>query len=47
MLRILSNRPSEIVFSEKAIPCGEPVERLVFSRLIKNAQMQGARNPEE
>jgi hypothetical protein len=25
----------------------ESVEKLFFSRLIKNAQMQGARNPEE
>jgi hypothetical protein len=25
----------------------EPVEELIFSRLIKNAQMQGARNPKE
>jgi hypothetical protein len=25
----------------------EPVEKLIFLRLIKNAQMQGTRNPEE
>jgi hypothetical protein len=25
----------------------EPVEKLIFFRLVKNAQMQGARNPEE
>jgi hypothetical protein len=25
----------------------EPVEKLILLRLIKNAQMQGARNPEE
>jgi len=25
----------------------ESVEKLIFPRLIKNAQMQGARNPEE
>jgi hypothetical protein len=25
----------------------EPVEKLILFRLIKNAQMQGARNPEE
>jgi hypothetical protein len=25
----------------------EPVEKLIFFRLIKNAQMQGTRNPEE
>jgi hypothetical protein len=25
----------------------EPVEKVIFFRLIKNAQMQGARNPEE
>jgi hypothetical protein len=25
----------------------ELVEKLIFFRLIKNAQMQGARNPEE
>jgi hypothetical protein len=25
----------------------EPVEKLIFFRLIKNAKMQGARNPEE
>jgi hypothetical protein len=25
----------------------QPVEKVIFFRLIKNAQMQGARNPEE
>jgi hypothetical protein len=25
----------------------EPVEKVIFRRLIKNARMQGARNPEE
>jgi hypothetical protein len=25
----------------------DPVEKVIFCRLIKNAQMQGARNPEE
>jgi len=25
----------------------QPVEKVIFFRLIKNAQMQGSRNPEE
>jgi hypothetical protein len=25
----------------------DPVEKVIFCRLIKNAQMQGGRNPEE
>ena len=35
------NPQSEIVNEE------EPIEKLILFRLIKNAQMQGARNPEE
>jgi len=30
----------------KRIEYEDPVEKVIFCRLIKNAQMQGARNPE-
>jgi hypothetical protein len=33
--------------SESKVKDKQAVEKLIFFRLIKNAQMQGARNPEE
>jgi hypothetical protein len=35
------------VFNFDYIKKQKPVEKVIFCRLIKNARMQGARNPEE
>jgi len=43
---------TQLIFSStkhpfNLFPSLESIEKLIFPRLIKNAQMQGARNPEE
>jgi len=43
----LGTVPKPSAVSESGVGSIEPVEKVIFCRLIKNAQMQGARNPEE
>jgi hypothetical protein len=48
-LKILESERSSksLIEGSQGVKYSEPVEELIFFRLIKNAQMQGARNPEE